>query len=99
MSDESTSTLLAELSPEAMGTFDAEGNYIPRTITEDDLGGAPLEDVMADTIVEFDDGDLVEGTVVKIDRDEVCSTSASSPRASSRPRSCRSAMTPTPRRS
>jgi len=26
---------------------------------------------MADTIVEFDDGDLVEGTVVKIDRDEV----------------------------
>jgi len=37
MSDESTSTLLAELSPEAMGTFDAEGNYIPRTITEDDL--------------------------------------------------------------
>jgi small subunit ribosomal protein S1 len=71
MSDESTSTLLAELSPEAMGTFDAEGNYIPRTITEDDLGGAPLEDVMADTIVEFDDGDLVEGTVVKIDRDEV----------------------------
>ena len=42
MSDESTSTLLAELSPEAMGTFDAEGNYIPRTITEDDLGGAPL---------------------------------------------------------
>jgi len=26
---------------------------------------------MASTIIEFDDGDLVEGTVVKIDRDEV----------------------------
>ena len=26
---------------------------------------------MAGTIVEFEDGDLVEGTVVKIDRDEV----------------------------
>ena len=27
------------LSPEAMGSFDAEGNYIPRTIVDDDLGG------------------------------------------------------------
>ena len=26
---------------------------------------------MAATIVEFDDGDIVEGTVVKIDQDEV----------------------------
>ena len=24
-----------------MGNFDAEGNYIPRRITEDDLAGAP----------------------------------------------------------
>ena len=59
------------LSPEAMGTFDEEGIYIPRTITEDDLADADLEDAMGGTIVEFDDGDLVEGTVVKIDRDEV----------------------------
>jgi small subunit ribosomal protein S1 len=61
----------ALLSPESMGTFDAEGHYVPRRITEDDLGGASLEDEMAGTIVEFDDGDIVEGTVVKIDRDEV----------------------------
>jgi small subunit ribosomal protein S1 len=54
-----------------MGTFDEQGTYIPRSVTEDDLGGASLEDAMAGTIVEFDDGDLVEGTVVKIDRDEV----------------------------
>ncbi len=61
----------ALLSPEAMGSFDENGVYTPRSVTEDDLGGASLEDAMAGTIVEFDDGDLVEGTVVKIDRDEV----------------------------
>ncbi|MDA8355252.1 MAG: 30S ribosomal protein S1 [Actinomycetota bacterium] len=54
-----------------MGTFDENGIYIPRRITEDDLAGQPLEELMGDTIVEFDDGDVVEGTVVKIDRDEV----------------------------
>ncbi|MHB1547912.1 MAG: S1 RNA-binding domain-containing protein, partial [Acidimicrobiales bacterium] len=54
-----------------MGHFDDQGVYVPRSITEDDLGGASLEDAMAGTIVEFEDGDLVQGTVVKIDRDEV----------------------------
>jgi small subunit ribosomal protein S1 len=54
-----------------MGSFDENGVYLPRSVTEDDLGGASLEDAMAGTIVEFEDGDLVEGTVVKIDRDEV----------------------------
>src|ERR1700674_3550829 len=61
----------ALLSPEAMGTFDENGTYIPRSVTEDDLGGASLEDAMAGTIVEFDDGDIVQGTVVKVDKDEV----------------------------
>ncbi len=37
MSDE-RSTLL--LSAEPMGSFDPEGNYVPRRITEDDLGGS-----------------------------------------------------------
>jgi len=59
------------LSPEEMGTFDEHGNYVPRRVTEDDLGDGSLEEAMAGTIVEFDDGDIVEGTVVKIDRDEV----------------------------
>src|ERR1700726_1308205 len=68
MSDVRTSVLL---SPEAMGSFDAEGNYTPRTIVDDDLGDADLEQAMGDSIIEFDDGDLVEGNVVKIDRDEV----------------------------
>ena len=38
MTEERTSLL----SPEAMGTFDADGNYVPRQITADDLGGAAL---------------------------------------------------------
>ena len=59
------------LSPEAMGSFDAEGNYTPRTIVDDDLADADLEQAMGDSIIEFDDGDVIEGTVVKIDRDEV----------------------------
>src|SRR6202051_4439808 len=59
------------LSPEAMGSFDAEGNYTPRTIVDDDLGDSDLEQAMGDSIIEFDDGDVIEGTVVKIDRDEV----------------------------
>jgi len=83
MSDESSTALLSDdlpsdgplsgplLSEEAMGTFDEKGNYVPRRITEDDLAGQALEDVMAGTIVEFEDGDVVGGTVVKIDRDEV----------------------------
>ena len=52
---------IALLSEMPMGTFDAEGNYIPRTVTEDDLTGASLDDAIASTIVEFDDGDIVEG--------------------------------------
>jgi small subunit ribosomal protein S1 len=53
------------------GTFDAEGNYTPRAIVDDDLGDADLEQAMGDSIIEFEDGDVIEGTVVKIDRDEV----------------------------
>jgi len=59
------------LSPEAMGTFDSEGNYIPRQIVSDDLPESELEAAMVGSIVAFEDGDLVAGTVVKIDHDEV----------------------------
>jgi small subunit ribosomal protein S1 len=37
----------------------------------DDLGGQSLSDAIDATIVEFDDGGIVTGTVVKIDSDEV----------------------------
>jgi small subunit ribosomal protein S1 len=62
---------IALLSNAPMGSFDETGKYIPRAIVEDDLGGASLEDAIDATIVEFDDGDIVEGKVVKIDKDEV----------------------------
>src|SRR6202166_2177568 len=62
---------IALLSDAPMGTFDETGKYVPRAIVEDDLGGASLEEAIDATIVEFDDGDIVEGKVVKIDKDEV----------------------------
>jgi len=54
-----------------MGTFDESGAYTPRQVVSDDLDGTSFEDAIAETIVEFDDGDIVSGTVVKVDRDEV----------------------------
>jgi small subunit ribosomal protein S1 len=66
-----TTGAVAVLPDLPMGTFDAEGNYVPRLVTEDDLTGPSLDDAIASTIVEFDDGDIVEGSVVKIDKDEV----------------------------
>src|SRR3954465_3252881 len=54
----------------AMGTFDEEGNYQPRQVVDDDLGMS-FADAIEGTMVEVEDGQLVHGTVVKIDRDEV----------------------------
>ncbi len=62
------STLLSTV---AMGTFSEDGTYVPRTITEDDLSEPELEEAVAQTILQFEDGDVVEGTIVKIDKDEV----------------------------
>ncbi len=53
-----------------MGTFDAEGNYTPRQITERDLT-TTFAEAIEGTMVELKDGQLVTGTVVKIDRDGV----------------------------
>ena len=53
-----------------MGTFAEDGTYTPRQITDDDLGGG-FGDAIDGTMVTVDDGQLVEGTVVKVDRDEV----------------------------
>src|SRR5688572_11415548 len=57
--------------PPADDVQPAEEEYVYNTITENDLGGMSLEDAISGTIVEFDDGDIVNGTVVKIDKDEV----------------------------
>jgi small subunit ribosomal protein S1 len=54
----------------AMGTFDEEGNYTPREVAIDDLGMS-FADAIDGTMVEVEDGQLVNGTIVKIDKDEV----------------------------
>lgn len=53
-----------------MGTFDSEGNYTPRQVTERDLTTS-FADAVNDTLVELKERQLVTGTVVRITRDEV----------------------------
>src|SRR2546426_3758290 len=55
----------------APATPEEAGEYVPKQVVDDDLGGMSLEDAIAGTIVDFDDGDIVKGTVVKVDKDEV----------------------------
>ena len=52
-------------------TAAAEDEYTPRQITEDDLGGMSLDEAFEASMVAVEDGALVTGTVVKVDRDEV----------------------------
>src|SRR4051794_1606445 len=68
MSEQSEQQTTTEAS---MGTFDEAGEYTPRQVVDDDLGGMSFEDAIAGTMVDFDDGDIVNGTVVKVDNDEV----------------------------
>jgi len=53
-----------------MGTFDADGNYTPRQVTERDISTS-FADAINDTLVELKERQLVTGTVVRISRDEV----------------------------
>ena len=67
-----TATAILEPPPPAdMGTFAEDGTYIPRQIVEDDLGDISLDDAYASTMVVVEDGQIVEGTVVRIDKEEV----------------------------
>ncbi|MEC8018915.1 MAG: 30S ribosomal protein S1 [Actinomycetota bacterium] len=50
-----------------MGTFDDEGTYTPRQVVDNDTNFSEA----VTGIPEVDDGQLVSGIVVKIDRDEV----------------------------
>ena len=54
-----------------MGTFDESGAYTPRPITENDLGSLTLDEAYSATMVDIQNGQLVEGTVVRVDKDEV----------------------------
>ncbi len=68
----SSATLVPEgltQSPSEMGTFNDEGEYTPRQITSNDVGS--FADLIDDTMVTVEDGQLVEGKVVRIDKDEV----------------------------
>lgn len=71
MSDTATTPESSSSATSEFGTFDAEGNYIPRAITENNVGEAELDAAYSQSMVTVEDGQLVEGTVVKIDRDEV----------------------------
>ncbi len=74
MSDQADEQAITEATPgtEAAELADDEsGEYVPREVVADDLDGLSFEDAIAGTIVEFDDGDIVKGTVVKVDKDEV----------------------------
>jgi len=67
-----TATALAERTePLPMGTFDDEGMYTPRQITENDLGDVSMDDAYDNAMVLVEDGQLVVGKVVKVDKDEV----------------------------
>jgi small subunit ribosomal protein S1 len=49
----------------------ASGSESTSAIVENDLGDVSFEDAVAATMVDFNDGDLVKGKVVRVDRDEV----------------------------
>ena len=68
MSD--TTATEAQPQDSAVATM-GESEYTPRQIIEDDLGGMSLDDAYAATMVDVEDGQLVTGSVVKVDRDEV----------------------------
>tara|TARA_B100001778_G_C18582692_1_gene628280 strand:+ start:359 stop:1675 length:1317 start_codon:yes stop_codon:yes gene_type:complete len=58
-----------------MSTIETESNakndgYTLREIAVNDLDGKTLEEAFADSMVEVEDGQLVAGTVVKVDREE-----------------------------
>ena len=69
MSDPTSTIPLIDSQP--MGSFDNDGEYKPREITANDLGSLSLEDAYTATMVDIENGQLVEGTVVRIDKDEV----------------------------
>jgi small subunit ribosomal protein S1 len=57
--------------PDASDDADEEEEGQNELVVLDDLGGLSFADAVDATIVEFDDGDIVTGRVVKIDSDEV----------------------------
>jgi small subunit ribosomal protein S1 len=69
--DSPTITSTAPADAGQFGSFTKEGEYVPRQIVDDDLGGISLDEAYDSTMVLVEDGQLVEGTVVRVDKDEV----------------------------
>jgi len=65
----STTEISPELESDILNPDELSG-YTPRQITENDLDGS-LDDAYAASMVTVDDGQMVNGTVVRVDRDEV----------------------------
>jgi small subunit ribosomal protein S1 len=70
VSDTTTTADEAQPQDAAVATM-GDDEYVPRQITFDDLGGQSLDDAYAASMVAVEDGQIVSGTVVKVDRDEV----------------------------
>ena len=71
---ESSQSEPAAPAPESQGADGAVATATApedRSVVFDDLGSQSFSDAVDATIVEFDDGDIVSGKVVKIDSDEV----------------------------
>ena len=66
--DSATAPESSETSPTASA---GNGDTLDGTVVLDDLGSQSFSDAVDETIVAFDDGDIVSGKVVKIDSDEV----------------------------
>jgi small subunit ribosomal protein S1 len=62
---------MGDTDPATGSTASDPDAYVPRRITENDLGDLSLDDAYAQSMVDVADGQLVTGTVVKVDRDEV----------------------------
>jgi small subunit ribosomal protein S1 len=69
--DAATTAEAAASETNGMGSFDSEGRYIPRQVTENDLGAESLDEAYTSSMVQVEDGQIVEGTIVKVDHDEV----------------------------
>ncbi len=54
-----------------MGVLDERGRYVPREVAAQDMEEVQIENAVESSLVELEDGSIVQGTVVKIDRDEV----------------------------
>ena len=57
--------------PQQVGSFNEDGSYSPCKIVDYNLGDVVLEEAYATTLMVITEGQIVQGTIVRIDRDEV----------------------------